>query len=106
MAYDDIWRLGAASALAVASVGGAAVSSAPFGSQIYAIQLNYVGSASSTGGLRVAIVDAAGAAVSSTAGTLLSANWPYQVKVTPGQRVSAISNDAGTMSLSITELMK
>jgi hypothetical protein len=26
------------------------------------------------------------------------------VKVTPGQRVSAISNDAGTFSLSITEL--
>jgi hypothetical protein len=26
------------------------------------------------------------------------------VQVTPGQRVSAISNDAGTFSLSITEL--
>ena len=53
---------------------------------------------------RLAIVDAAGAAVSSTAGTFLPANWIYECTVTPGQRVSAISNDAGTFSLSITEL--
>jgi hypothetical protein len=37
-------------------------------------------------------------------GTLLPANWVEGVKVTPGQRVSAISNDAGTFSLFITEL--
>ena len=42
--------------------------------------------------------------VSSTAGPLLPANFIEVVKVTPGQRVSAISNDAGTFSLSITEL--
>jgi hypothetical protein len=38
------------------------------------------------------------------AGPLLPANFIEVVKVTPGQRVSAISNDAGTFSLSITEL--
>ena len=43
-------------------------------------------------------------AVSSTAGTLLSANWVEVFRCSPGQRVSAISNDAGTFSLSITEL--
>jgi hypothetical protein len=42
--------------------------------------------------------------VSSTAGPLVPANFIEVVKVTPGQRVSAISNDAGTFSLSITEL--
>ena len=48
----------------------------------------------------------AGTVVSSTAGGLLPANWIQYVKVTPGQRVSAISNDAGTLSLGITEFTK
>jgi|SRR4029077_3989510 hypothetical protein len=106
MAYDTIWRLGAAQALAVASVGGATASSSAFGAQTYAIELSFPGSVSSTGGCRVAVVSPTDAAVSSTAGTLLPANWIQEIKVTPGQRVSAISNDAGTFSLSITELTK
>jgi len=106
MAYDTIWRLAAAQALAVASVGGAAASSNAFGTETYAIELSLPGSVSSTGGCRVAVVSPADAAVSSTAGTLFSANWIQEVRVTPGQRVSAISNDAGTFSLSITELTK
>ena len=105
MAYDTIWRLGAAQALAVASVGGAAASSSAFGAQTYAIELSFPGSASSTGGCRVAVVSPTDAAVSSTQGTF-SPNWIQEIKVTPGQRVSAISNDAGTFSLSITELTK
>ena len=44
--------------------------------------------------------------LSSTAGALLPPNWIQEIKVTPGQRVSAISNDAGTFPLSITELTK
>jgi hypothetical protein len=43
-------------------------------------------------------------AVSSTAGTLLPPNTIFVARCSPGQRVSAISNDAGTFSLSITEL--
>lgn len=100
---DNFWRLGTAQALAVASVGGAVTSSAAFGTQTYAIQVNFPGSVSSTGGCRIAIVDP-GTTVSSTAGTLLSANSAQVYRCTPGQRVSAISNDAGTFSLSITEL--
>jgi hypothetical protein len=103
---NTIWRLGTAQALAVASVGGAAASSAAFGVETFAIQLAYPGSTSSTGGCRVAVVSPNDNAVGSTAGTLLPPNWPQRFKVTPGQRVSAISNDAGTMSLSITELTK
>jgi hypothetical protein len=76
---------------------------AVFGTATYSIQLSFPGSVSSTSGCRIAIVDPGGA-VSSTQGTLLPANWVYQCTVTPGQRVSAISNDAGTFSLSITEL--
>ena len=104
MRFDNVWRLIAAQALAVASVGGAAASSSAFGTQTYAIQLSYPGSTSSTGGCRIAIVSPNDNAVSSTAGTLLPANWVEVLRCSPGQRVSAISNDAGTFSLSITEL--
>jgi hypothetical protein len=103
MSFDNVWRLSTAQALAVASVGGAAASSAAFGAQTYAVQLSFPGSVSSTGGCRIAIVDP-GTTVSSTAGTLLPANWIDVFRCSPGQRVSAISNDAGTFSLSITEL--
>ena len=66
MAYDTIWRLGAAQALAVASVGGAAASSSAFGAQTYAIELSFPASTSSTAGCRVAVVSPTDAAVSST----------------------------------------
>jgi hypothetical protein len=99
MQFDNVWRLSTAQALAVASVGGAAASSSAFGTQTYAIQLSYPGSTSSTGGCRIAIVSPNDNAVSSTAGTLLPANWIDVFRCSPGQRVSAISNDAGTFSL-------
>jgi len=101
--YDNQFRLGTAAALAVASVGGAVASSSAFGTQTYVVQLAFPGSVSSTGGCRIAIVDP-GIAVSSTQGTLLPANVMGVFRCSPGQRVSAISNDAGTFSLSITEL--
>jgi hypothetical protein len=104
--FDDVWRLSTAQALAVASVGGAVASSAAFGTQTYAIQVDFPGSVSSTGGCRIAIVSPNDNAVSSTAGALIPANFPTRYRVTPGQRVSAISNDAGTFSLSIVELTK
>jgi hypothetical protein len=56
MRFDNVWRLSTAQALAVASVGGAAASSAAFGTQTYAIQVAY------------AIVSPNDNAVSSTAG--------------------------------------
>ena len=104
MKYDNQFRLSTAVALAVASVGGAAASSGVIGPQIYNIQLAYPGSTSSTGGCRIAIVSPNDNAVSSTAGTLLPPNVIAVFRCSPGQRVSAISNDAGTFSLSITEL--
>jgi hypothetical protein len=104
MRFDNVWSLSTAQALAVASVGGAAACSSAFGVKTYAIQVAYPGSPSSTGGCRIAIVSPNDNAVSSTAGTLLPPNWVQVVRCSPGQRVSAISNDAGTFSLSITEL--
>ena len=106
MVFDSIWRLAAAQALSVASAAGAAVSTTIVGSQTYAVSLSFPGSVSSTGGCRVAVVSPGDSAVSSTQGALLPPNWIQEIKVTPGQRVSAISNDAGTFSLSVTELTK
>jgi hypothetical protein len=74
MRFDNVWRLSTAQALAVALVGGAAVSSVVFGNQTYAIQLPFPGSTSSTGGCRIAIVSPNDNVVSSTQGTLLPAS--------------------------------
>jgi hypothetical protein len=103
MAYDDLYRLSTAQVLAVASTGGAAASSARFGAQTYALQLCYPGSVSSTGGLRIVVGDAPTADSTSA---LLPPSWLAQVRCSPGQRVSVISNDAGTANLSIVELTK
>ena len=108
MAFDpSIWRLGAAQALD-RSVGRLALPYRLLCSErrLTASCVRFPGSTSSTGGVRVAVVDPGGspAAVSSTSGTFLPANWLQNYKVTPGQKLSAISNDAGTPSLSITEL--
>jgi hypothetical protein len=101
--FHDVYRLGTAQSLSVNSVAGAVISSSAFGAFTRQIQLCFPGSTSSTGGCRIAIVDS-GITVSSTSGTFLPANWVQPYTVTPGQRVSAISNDAGTLTLSITEL--
>src|SRR5512132_4280726 len=94
--HHDQYRLGTSQALAVASAGGAASSSTVFGTQTKRIRVCFPGSTSSTGGCRFAIVDPQTPAISSTTATLLPANFIEVVKVTSGQRVSAISNDAGT----------
>jgi hypothetical protein len=104
MGFDNVWRLSTAQALSVASVGGAAASSSTFRTQGYAVHLAFPGSVRSTGGSRIAIVSPNDSAVSSTAGTLLPPNWIEVFRCSPGQRVPAISNNAGTFSLSITEL--
>lgn len=106
MAMDGEYRPYQSQAIALNSVGGAAVSTAVFGSQTYAIDLCYPGSTSSTGGVRFKIVAGQDSAVSSTQSALLPPSWIARYKVPPGGRVSAISNDAGTPSLTIVELTK
>ena len=90
----------------VASAAGAAVSTAVFGTETFAVQLNFPGSVSSTSGVRFKVGNVAEAPVADSTSALLPANWIQVFKVTPGQRVSAISNDAGTPTLSIVELTK
>jgi hypothetical protein len=103
--WHDYYRLATAqAALAVASAGGAPNSSSAFGTMTRAVRLVWNGATGSTSGIRYAIVDPQTAAISSTTAALLPANYIEVVRVSPGQRVSAISNDAGTPSLNIIEL--
>ncbi len=105
MAYENVYRILASQNVAVDSAGGAVTSSAAFSSETFAILLNYPGSPSSTGGVRVMVVSPASAAVDTT-GALISPNTPQMFMVTPSQRVSVISNDAGKPSLNVVELTK
>jgi hypothetical protein len=105
MAYDDIYRIIASRSFAVNSVGGAQASTTVLSSQTYAVDLVFPGSTSSTSGCRF-VIGGPTDAVSSTQASLLPANWPQRYKVTPGQTVGAISNDAGTFSLTVIELSK
>ncbi len=107
MAYDDIWRIISSRSFAVSSVGGAQASTAAFGSQTYAVRLYAPGTVSSTSGCRIAIGDGGAAVlVSSTQSLYLPANWPEIYKVSPGQTLAALSNDAGLFSLNVVELTK
>lgn len=102
---EDVYRIIASRSLAVNSVGGALASTTSLSAQTYAVDLVFPGSTSSTGGCRVNI-GYAGLTVSSTSGPFLPANWIQRYKCTPGQIIGAISNDAGTFSLTIVELSK
>ena len=90
--------------LSAASNAGAAASTAAFGSQTRFIQLCFPGSASSTGGIRFAIDPAPVVTSTGAGGTFLPANWPLIVRVNPGEKLSVISNDAGTPKVSVSEL--
>jgi len=105
MAYDDIWRILGSQNLAVGTAAGA-VASVSLGSQTYAVQLGFVAAASSTAGCRFNIGEGT-VVVSSTTSPLLPPNWIQVYKVTPGQKVAALSNDASAIaSLNIVELTK
>ncbi|HEX3342623.1 MAG TPA: hypothetical protein VHT68_26015 [Pseudolabrys sp.] len=103
---ESLWRLSTPIDMTCASAGGAANSTAIFSTETYAIQLSFPGSTSSTGGVRVKVITTGDTACSSTGDALLPANWIQYYKVTSGQRVSAISNDAGTPTLNVVQLTK
>jgi hypothetical protein len=111
--WHDYYRLGThssngsllAQSLTVALAAGAVTSGVAFGNFTRAIRLCWNGATGSTSGIRYGITDHASTpAISSTTGTLLPANWVEIIRVSPGQKVSAISNDAGTPALNIIEL--
>lgn len=106
-AFSELYRLSTPQSVALQSAGGAAVSCAAFAAETFAVALSFPGSVSSTGGVRIKVIsNASDAAVTSNNDFFLPANWIEKILVTPKQKISAISNDAGTPSLMITELTK
>lgn len=107
MAFDDIYRIIASRNLAVNSSAGTVTSTAAFGAQTYAVQLCFVAGVASTAGLRFSIGELGNNTPTSTASPLLPPNWVQVYKVTPGQQLAALSNDASAIAnLSIVELSK
>lgn len=104
----DLYKLNVAQAsVPLASGAGAAISCAAFGTETWAVRLSTTGSASSTGGVKFLVVNnASDTAVTSLTGFHLVANYPEKFAVRPGQKISAISADAGTPTLYIAELTK
>src|SRR5262245_49511864 len=102
-----VFRILSSANLATSTSGGAQKSTAAFGVQTYAIQLtvtNLNSTAGSVGGARIAVTDSTTGVVSSTADVLIPPNFPMVFKVTPGQRLAAISGDGGLYNLNVVEL--
>jgi hypothetical protein len=103
-AHDAFFIDGDSQTLAVISAGGATTSTTIFVGQTRALQLTALASVTSTSGCRVKVISPADSVVSSTAGFVVVPNWPQVVKVNPGQRISAISNDGAAITLVVTPL--
>jgi hypothetical protein len=99
--FHDAFRPSTISNLTVASAAGAAVSTAGFDTQTHWVQVSGPGAITSTGGYRIAIGDGPTATSSSM---YLPFNWIQVYKVTPGQKVSALSNDGIAGRLCVVEL--
>ena len=102
MAFHNSFRNSTVTNLTYATSAGTAVSTAGFGTQTYYISLTASGTATPIGGVRYFIGKAAVA--TTTNGALLPFNWTQVVKVTPGEQLSAVSNDGVAGTLVVVEL--
>lgn len=104
---NTTWRAFASRTIAVASGGGAVVSTTSLSSQTYAIELIYPNEAGAPAAVRYDVTDMGAAAISSLSAPVLPVGQIVRRKCTPGQKVQAISNGASTLaSLTIVELTK
>lgn len=105
MSYNDQMRIIASRSLAVNSSGGAVTSTTSLAAQTRVIEICFPAIVVSTTGCRFLISDMVDAAVSSTQGAFLPANWLSRYRCSPGQKVQAISNDGSAIpTLTIVEL--
>lgn len=97
-------RQGVSQSVAFAASGGASAASAAFGSQTYQIMVSVSGTSfvAGTGGARVRIGD--GTPTAAATDTFIPNVAIAYFAVTPGQKIAVIGNDAGTGTLSVTEL--
>src|SRR5262245_2147345 len=105
LVHHDAYRVMAVQnlAFATASTGQFVTSTTAFSSQTYWIQICATGVETATTGVRYNVGEAATVTANSSS-ALLPLNWVQQVKVSPGQRLAAVSQGGATGTLSITEL--
>jgi hypothetical protein len=96
------FRPSAVTNLSYSTSVGAAVSTAGFGTQTYWISLTAPGALTSIGGVRYLIGKSVTASTSN--GALLPFNWTEIVRVSPGEQLSAVSNDGVAGTLVVVEL--
>ena len=101
---QDSSRQGASQNVAFAAAGGASAASTAFGSETYQIRVSVSGTGfvTGTGGVRIRIGDGTPTAVATD--VFLPSNWVEYFNVTPGQKIAVLGNDAGTGTLSVTEM--
>jgi hypothetical protein len=98
----DSYRHGTKQNVAYAVAGGASAQSTAFGSQTYWIRVCAVGvESASADGVRIAAGDNPTATSTSA---LLPLNWVEYLKVTPGQKIAVLGNNASTGNVSVIEL--
>jgi hypothetical protein len=102
--WPDNFRLGASQNVAYNAAGGASAASTAFGTQTRYVQLVAASAVAvaASDGVRIVIGD--GTPTATATSTLLPLNWVAVYECTPGQKVAALSHNASTGSLSITEL--
>lgn len=98
----DAYRNSTVSNLTYATSAGTAVSTAGFGAQTQFISIVTPGAFSATGGARYLVGKAPVA--TTTNGALLPFNWVQIIKVSPGEQLSAVSNDGTGGTLVVVEL--
>ena len=98
----DAFRDSTVTNLSYSTSAGTAVSTAGFGTTTFFIKLTAPGAFTSTGGVRYTV--GKGAVASPTASPLLPFNWTQVIKVSPGEQLSAVSNDGVAGTLVVVEL--
>ena len=101
MFFHDAYRHGTVNNVTFAAAGSGSAQSAAFGAQTRSIRICVQGAVTTTSGLRIAVGDNPTASATTA---LLPVNWVEYIKVTPGQKVAALSNDTVTGTLSVIEL--
>ena len=100
--FHDVFRQSTSQNVNYAVAGGASAQSSAFGGQTRYIRVSSVGVVgASVDGIRVAVGDNPTA---SSTSTLIPLNWIEYFKVSPGQKIAVLGNNASTGTISVTEL--
>ena len=97
-------RLGASQNVAYNAAGGASTASTAFGSQTTQIRVLATSGVAGAIGDGVRVIIEAGTPSAVATSTVIPLNIPEYFSVSPGQKIAALSNNASTGSLNVTEV--